>query len=53
MPHLDANQNRNSFVLLASRLPSRRVLPGVICTIRGDNPVDSTARSGAGAVPAG
>jgi hypothetical protein len=50
--HLDASQNQNNFVLLASRLPSRRVWLGIICTIRGDNPADSTGRTGVGAVPA-
>jgi hypothetical protein len=50
--HLDASQNRNNSVLLASLLPSRRVWPGNIFIIRGDNPAGSTARIGAGAVPA-
>ena len=52
MPHIDASQNLNNFVLLASHLPSRRVWPDIICAIRGDNPADLTARTGAGAVPA-
>jgi hypothetical protein len=41
-----------TFLLLASHLPSRRVWLGIICTIRGDIPADSTARTGAGAVAA-
>jgi hypothetical protein len=45
-------KNRNNFVLLASRLPSRRVRPGIMCTVRGDNPADSTVRTIAGAMPA-
>ena len=41
--NLVASQNRHKFVPLASLLPSRRVWLGIICTIRGDNPADSTA----------
>lgn len=50
--HLDASQNRKNFVLLASLLPSRRVWLAIICIIGRDNLAGSTARTGAGVVPA-
>ena len=52
MPHFNASQNRNNFVPLASLLPSRRIWPDFISTVRGDSLADSTARTGAGVVPA-
>jgi len=42
---------QSCLVLLASHLPSGRVRLALICTIRGDCPADSTARTGIGAVP--
>ncbi len=42
---------QNRLVLLASHLPSGRVRLALICTIRGDCPADSTARTSTRAVP--
>ena len=51
-PTLVLARTKRFCFLLASLLPSRRVWAGIICTIRGDNNAGSSARTGAGVVPA-